>query len=132
MNRARYRPRTSSRTKRRSRAISTSLVKGRAGPNMKHSSSTNRCWCEQKRIRQRASAMQNAARIMIVALSAAALPACHKAQPQPNQAVAVDDNVAAGQLPPGADIETLPPDESSVTSNGELAKGDDNPDVNDL
>ena len=31
-----------------------------------------------------------------------------------------------------AEIETLPPDESSGTSNGELSKGDDNPDVNDL
>ena len=53
-------------------------------------------------------------------------------QPQQNQDIAIDENVAAGQLPPGADIETLPPDESSVDSNGELAKGDDNPDVNDL
>ena len=64
--------------------------------------------------------------------AALALPACHKAQPQQNQEIAIDENVAAGQLPPNAEIETLPPDESSVTSNGELVKGDDNPDVNDL
>jgi hypothetical protein len=76
--------------------------------------------------------MRNAASILILALAAAALPACHKAQPAQNQEMTIDDNVTAGNLPPNAEIETLPPDESSVTSNGELAKGDDNPDVNDL
>ena len=62
------------------------------------------------------------------------LTACHKQQPQAplNQTMAVDENPPGGQIPTNADIETLPPDESSVTSNGELAKGDDNPDVNDL
>jgi hypothetical protein len=63
---------------------------------------------------------------------ALALAACAKQPSQHNQDIAIDENVAAGQLPPGAEIETLPPDESSVTSNGELTKGDDNPDVNDL
>jgi hypothetical protein len=58
--------------------------------------------------------------------------ACAKQPSQHNQDIAVDEHDPAGQLPPGAEIETLPPDESSVTSNGELAKGDDNPDVNDL
>ena len=67
-----------------------------------------------------------------MALGAAALAACHKAQPQQNQAMTIDDNVVASELPDNADIETLPPDESSVTSNGELVKGDDNPDVNEL
>jgi len=67
-----------------------------------------------------------------LALGAAALAACHKAQPQQNQAMTIDDNVVASELPDNADIETLPPDESSVTSNGELVKGDDNPDVNEL
>jgi hypothetical protein len=63
-----------------------------------------------------------------------ALAACHKHQPQAplNQTMAIDENAPGDQIPPNADIETLPPDESSVTSNGELAKGDDNPDVNDL
>jgi hypothetical protein len=63
-----------------------------------------------------------------------ALASCHKEQPRAplNDTMAVDENVAAGALPPDADIETLPPDESSVTSNGELAAGDDDPDVNDL
>ena len=76
--------------------------------------------------------MRNAIRILTLALAAAAFASCHKQQPQQNQDIAIDENVATGQLPPGADIETLPPDESSVDSNGELAKGDDNPDVNDL
>ena len=67
-----------------------------------------------------------------MALGAAALAACHKAQPQQNQAMTIDDNVVASELPDNADIETLPPDESSVTSNGELVKGDDNPDVSEL
>ena len=76
--------------------------------------------------------MRNAASILVLTLGAAALPACHK-QPQPpnGQEMAIDDNVA-GELPPNAEIETLPPDESSFDSNGELAKGDDNPDVNGL
>jgi hypothetical protein len=64
----------------------------------------------------------------------AALAACHRQQPQAaqNQDMSVDENLAAGQLPPNAEIETLPPDESSVTSNGELVEGEDNPDVNSV
>jgi hypothetical protein len=76
--------------------------------------------------------MRNAPRILVMIIGTAALVACHKAQPTQNQEMTIDGNVAAGELPPNAEIETLPPDESSVTSNGELAKGDDNPDVNDL
>jgi hypothetical protein len=76
--------------------------------------------------------MRNAARILVLTLGAAALAACHKAAPpQDNQEMTFDENMGDG-LPANAEIETLPPDESSVTSNGELAKGDDNPDVNDL
>jgi hypothetical protein len=78
--------------------------------------------------------MPNAARILTVALGAAAIAACHKAQPpvQDNQDMSPESNLAAGNLPQNVDIETLPADESSATSNGELAKGNDNPDVNDL
>jgi len=76
--------------------------------------------------------MRNAARILVLTLGATALTACHKAQPAQNQEMTIDDNAASSELPPNAVIETLPPDESSVTSNGELAKGDDNPDVNAL
>jgi hypothetical protein len=76
--------------------------------------------------------MRNAAKVLIA--SAAALAACGGQQKQQaqNQDMAIEDNLATGQIPPGAEIETLPPDESSDTSSGELAKGDDNPDVNDL
>jgi hypothetical protein len=35
-------------------------------------------------------------------------------------------------MPANADIEELPPDESSGTSSNELETGEDNPDVNDL
>jgi hypothetical protein len=45
--------------------------------------------------------------------------------------MSIDDNLGVGDLPANADIETLPPDESSVTSNGELVSGNDNPDVNE-
>jgi len=77
--------------------------------------------------------MPSAAKLVTLTVAAAVLTACHK-QPPPatNQEMSVDDNLAAGQIPPNAQIETLPPDESSGTSSGELAKGDDNPDVNDL
>ena len=79
--------------------------------------------------------MRNAAKILILGIGAAALAACNKAQPAndaANQDLSIDGNVAAGQLPANAEIETLPPDESSEASNGELATGQDNPDVNDL
>ena len=71
-------------------------------------------------------------KILALALAAAALAACSKAQPVHNNDMSIDDNLAAGELPANADIETLPPDESSVASNGELVSGDDNPDVNDV
>ena len=78
--------------------------------------------------------MRNAARILILGFLAAALAACGHKQPQAvqNGDMALETNLAGGQLPPNAEIETLPPDESSGTSSGELNAGDDNPDVNDL
>ena len=76
--------------------------------------------------------MRNAARILMVCT--AALAACGKPQQQTaqNDNLSLESNLANGELPPNADIETLPPDESSGTSSGELNAGDDNPDVNDL
>lgn len=66
-------------------------------------------------------------------LAATGLAGCHnQQQPPANQAMSIDGNVATGSIPPGAEIETLPADESSGTSTGELAKGEDNPDVNDV
>jgi hypothetical protein len=76
--------------------------------------------------------MPNAPRLLPLVL-AAALAACgQKSSDQPgNQDLAAEDNLVSG-LPANADIETLPPDESSGTSPAELNAGDDNPDVNDL
>jgi hypothetical protein len=50
--------------------------------------------------------------------------ACHKSQPPQEQNIAIADNMA------GADIETLPPDESAGTPSNQLVNGADNPDVN--
>ena len=80
--------------------------------------------------------MRNAAKVLtIFGLTAVALSACAR-QKQSQQAqsdnMALEANIASGQIPPNTEIETLPPDESSGTSSGELNSGDDNPDVNDL
>ena len=55
-----------------------------------------------------------------VALTAA----CQKQQPN-DQNIIMDNGVMAN-----ADIEALPPDESSGTSTNELVNGADNPDIN--
>lgn len=69
-----------------------------------------------------------------MALGAAAVAACHKAQPpvQDNQDMSPESNLAAGEQAQNLDVETLPPDESSVTPSNQLQNGYDNPDVNDL
>lgn len=78
--------------------------------------------------------MRNAAKLLTLLAGAGALLACHKAatNESANQDSAVEGNLATGQIPDNAQIEMLPPDESSVTSSGELNSGDDNPDVNDV
>jgi len=78
--------------------------------------------------------MRNALKALIVLTAAAAVAACHKqAQPQAgNDAMSLDDNVGTSQPADNAQIETLPPDESSTTSSRELQNGQDNPDVNNL
>ncbi len=78
--------------------------------------------------------MRNAARILIL-FPAAVIAACGSKAPQneaASQDMAIESNLADGELPANAEIETLPPDESSGTSSGELNSGDDSPDVNDL
>ena len=76
--------------------------------------------------------MRNAAKVLIVTFGAAALAACAKHSEQ-NQAatqeMSIDDNLSAGGADTNTQIETLPPDESSTTSNGELNDGQDQPDV---
>lgn len=76
--------------------------------------------------------MPNALKVVALGL-AVALGACGQKAPEEasNQDLAIEDNLTTG-LPANADIETLPPDESSGTSPAELNAGDDNPDVNDL
>jgi hypothetical protein len=74
--------------------------------------------------------MPNADRAILAAafaVAAVALAGCNRQQPPPEQNIVMDNSVAAN-----ADIETLPPDESSATPSNQLANGDDNPDVNDL
>ncbi|HEV2596188.1 MAG TPA: hypothetical protein VGU01_13410 [Sphingomicrobium sp.] len=68
-----------------------------------------------------------------MAFGIVALAACHRQQQAEatSQDMSIDDNVSVNGADSNADIETLPPDESSTTSNGELNQGDDNPDVND-
>lgn len=66
-----------------------------------------------------------AIKTLLLCATLVALPGCNKAQQQ-DQNVVIDD----GNIPANADIEALPPDESSGTSSEELANGADNPDVN--
>jgi hypothetical protein len=70
----------------------------------------------------------------LLAVSALASAACRKQPPQPpqDQNISIDSGTIDNGIPANADIETLPPDESSDTSSKELANGSDNPDVNDL
>jgi hypothetical protein len=68
--------------------------------------------------------MRDATKLILPLIAAAALAACNKPASQNN--VAIDINNAAP-----ADIEALPPDESSETSSNELVNGADNADVND-
>jgi hypothetical protein len=79
--------------------------------------------------------MRNAAKFLMLGLGGAALgalAACHKTQPQQNQSIDIDQNMPTSEVPGNADIETLPPDESSTTPSNQLQNGYDNPDVNDL
>jgi hypothetical protein len=76
--------------------------------------------------------MPVAIRSVLLAAALCALTACHKQQPQAqDQNIAIDQPMT-NETMANADIETLPPDESSGTSSTELANGSDNPDVNDL
>jgi len=69
--------------------------------------------------------MRNAPELFLIAVAAVALGACQKEGSDQN--IVVDNNVAAN-----ADIEALPPDESSGTPDDQLANGADNADVQDL
>jgi hypothetical protein len=78
--------------------------------------------------------MPSAVRILILAGGILAFTACNKKpdnQAAANSDLSIDGNLAAGQLSANAEIETLPPDESSVDTSGELNSGEDRPDVNE-
>ena len=74
--------------------------------------------------------MPNAKTIIALGMGAVAFGACSKQQPA-NQNIAIDATVPDNQVAGNADIETLPADESSAASSGELQNGYDDPDVND-
>ena len=67
--------------------------------------------------------MRAITKLLVVGGALAALTACKE---QSDQNIAVD-NIAAN-----ADVEALPPDESSGTPSNELVNGADNADVGDL
>ena len=71
--------------------------------------------------------MTAARKTLLLVWVALALPACSKPQQQPEQNIIIDNLIATN-----ADIETLPPDESSGTPSNELSTGNDSPQVNDL
>ena len=70
--------------------------------------------------------MPNVSKVLLIGGVALAAAACNRQQ-QGDQNI-----VITNEIPANADIEALPPDESSVTTANELANGDDNPDFNDL
>ena len=79
--------------------------------------------------------MRNAVKVLILAVAITTFGACHKQSPAnatANDDLSIEDNLTSNQAASNMDVETLPPDESDTTSSGELNKGNDNPDVNDL
>lgn len=68
--------------------------------------------------------MPAASRLIAFAAAALALAGCHKQAP-PAQNIVIDNGIDAN-----AEIEVLPPDESSTTPSNQLENGIDNPDVN--
>jgi predicted small lipoprotein YifL len=70
--------------------------------------------------------------LLIVVAALFAVAGCHKKQPPPpDQNISIDQPMT-NETMANADIETLPPDESSTTPSNQLESGADNPDVNDL
>jgi hypothetical protein len=68
--------------------------------------------------------MRKLTKLLVLGGAVFAVAACQKNQSDQNIAV---DNIAAN-----ADVEALPPDESSETPSNELMNGTDNADVGDL
>ena len=76
--------------------------------------------------------MRNARTILAIGTAALAIGACNKQQQAKDQNIAIDAGVPDNGIAGNAQIETLPPDESSTTPSNQLQNGYDNPDVNDL
>ena len=76
--------------------------------------------------------MRNARTILAIGIAALAIGACNKQQQAKDQNIAIDAGVPDNGIAGNAQIETLPPDESSTTPSNQLQNGYDNPDVNDL
>ena len=75
--------------------------------------------------------MRAVTRFVLVALAPLAFAACHKHQPQAeNQNNAIDQDLLNSGIPANADVETLPPDESTETPSNELVNGADDTDTN--
>lgn len=74
--------------------------------------------------------MPSAVRYIVLCLSVAALQACHRQQQNEaaTQDMSIEDNLSGNGDDTNSSIETLPADESSTASNGELNQGDDSPD----
>ncbi len=75
--------------------------------------------------------MRAANAILLLALAPLAFAGCKKSQQPQDQNIAISQP-ATNEAMANADIEMLPPDESSADSPNELETGSDNPDVNDL
>ena len=70
--------------------------------------------------------MGNISKVLLLGGAALAAAGCNSQQQE-------DQNIViTNEIPANADIEALPPDESSGTTTNELENGADNPDVNDL
>ena len=76
--------------------------------------------------------MSAAMRSILLTGATCLLAACHKPQPQQQDQNISIDQPMTNETMANADIETLPPDESSTTPSNQLESGSDNPDVNDL
>ena len=76
--------------------------------------------------------MRNARTILAIGIAVLATGACNKQQQTKDQNIAIDADVPDNGMAGNAQIETLPPDESSTTPSNQLQNGYDNPDVNDL
>jgi hypothetical protein len=70
--------------------------------------------------------MRAALKLLIIAGAAAAVAGCQKQPPQDQNIVITDE------IPANADIEALPPDESTETPSDQLENGSDNANVSDL